>query len=126
MEVEPVVLFGEAEPEGKSNNLFDALPADEGKSQSAALAPDAAPFVPATPPAPSEAAASEAIIITQDSVPLVPASLSASPEAAAAASAGKYIIEYSEFRKLKTAQKKMYKKDGDGPAHSSLYELKET
>ena len=100
VEVVPVTLFAENKPDGPGNNPYGALPVGEVSSQSATLAPDAMPFVPAISPA--------------------------SPEAAAAASAYKNIIDNDEFKKLQSAEKQRYAKQGTGPAYSSVYQLKET
>ena len=122
MDVEPLALSFEDEA-GKPNNSFDVLPLDEGKSQSAALEPNAPPFVPATPAAPSKAAASQAVVITQDLVPPVPAFPPASP-VVAASTADASAIGNAEYRLLKSGAKKLYKKLGKGPAESSSYVLK--
>ena len=99
MEVEPVILFSDTvKSDELGNNPFDVLTVEDELDQS--VKPEALPFVPASSPA--------------------------SPETAAAATAHKKSVDNNEFKMLQSAKKKLYAKQGQGPAHSATYQLKES
>ena len=101
MDVDPTSLFTTtAEPDDLQNNPFKVLSLETEMDQSVQLTPEALPFVPLSSPA--------------------------LPETASATPALKKSINNNEFKKLKSAEKKLYDKQGEGPAHSATYQLKES